>query len=51
MSATVSENNTRVTFTISKDLKERAATVANNEHRSLSNLLSVALEYYIKQHN
>lgn len=48
MPATVSENNTRLTFTISKELKSKAKEVAKEERRSLSNLLTIALEEYIK---
>lgn len=50
MAATVSENNTRITFTIEKDLKARAEEQAQKERRSLSNLLTIALEEYLKQH-
>lgn len=49
MAATVSENNTRVTFTIDKELKTKAEQCANKEHRSLSNLITVALEEYINK--
>ena len=48
MSATVSENNTRVTFTIDKELKSKAEEVAKIEKRSLSNLINIALEEYIQ---
>lgn len=48
MSATVSENNTRITFTIDKELKTKAEDIAKIEKRSLSNLINVALEEYIK---
>ena len=44
MSATVSENNTRITFTIEKELKIKAEECAKKERRSLSNLVNVALE-------
>lgn len=46
--ATVSENNTRVTFTIDKKLKEQAEKQAKIEKRSLSNLIIVALEEYLE---
>lgn len=46
--ATVSENNTRVTFTIDKKLKERAEKQAQKEKRSLSNLIIVALEEHLE---
>lgn len=48
MSATVSENNTRITFTIDKELKNKAESIAKDERRSLSNLINIALEEYIK---
>lgn len=47
MSATVSEDNTRITFTISKELKELAEVQAQKERRSLSNLINIALEEYL----
>lgn len=50
MSATVSENNTRLTFTIDKNLKTKAEQQATKERRSLSNLLNVALEEYLNNH-
>lgn len=49
MSATVSENNTRITFTIEKDLKVKAEEFAKKEKRSLSNLINIALEEYINK--
>lgn len=49
MSAHVSENNTRMTFTISKELKERSEKQAQKEMRSLSNLITVALEKYLSE--
>lgn len=49
MSATVSENNTRITFTIEKDLKVKAEELAKKEKRSLSNLINIALEEYINK--
>ena len=49
MSATVSENNTRITFTIEKDLKSKAEECAKREKRSLSNLINIALEKYINK--
>lgn len=49
MAATVSENNTRITFTIEKDLKSKAEEYAKKERRSLSNLINVALEEYINK--
>ena len=47
--ATVSENNTRVTFTIDKKMKEQAEKQAKKEKRSLSNLIIVALEEYLEK--
>lgn len=49
MAATVSENNTRITFTIDKELKSKAEECAKNERRSLSNLITIALEEYINK--
>lgn len=49
MSATVSENNTRITFTIEKNLKSKAEECAKKEKRSLSNLINIALEEYINK--
>lgn len=48
MSAHVSENNTRMSFTISKELKQKLEIQAKKERRSLSNLIIIALENYIK---
>lgn len=42
------EDSTRVSFTIKKKLKAEAEECAKEEHRSFSNLISVALEEYIK---
>ena len=51
MPATVSENNTRITFTIDKELKSKAEECAKNERRSLSNLINIALEEYLNNIN
>lgn len=51
MAATVSNNNTRVTFTIDKSLKIKAEECAKKEKRSLSGLINIALEEYIIKHN
>lgn len=51
MPATVSENNTRITFTIEKDLKSKAEECAKKEKRSLSNLINIALEEYINKNH
>lgn len=48
MPAHVSENNTRMSFTINKELKKRAEEQAKKERRSLSNLIIIALEQYLK---
>lgn len=50
MGGSISEENTRLPITISKDLKERAAFVAKCEHRSLSNLIIATLSAYVDQH-
>ena len=44
----VSENNTRTTFTINKELKKIAEEQAKKEQRSFANLLTVALIEYLK---
>jgi predicted HicB family RNase H-like nuclease len=49
MAAHVSENNTRMTFTISKELKQKAEEQATKERRSLSNFITVVLEQYLNQ--
>jgi len=51
MSATVSDNNTRITFTINKELKSKAEACAKNERRSLSNFITFALEEYINKNH
>lgn len=50
MGGSISEDNTRLPITISKELKERAAFVAKCEHRSLSNLIIATLSAYVDQH-
>lgn len=50
MGGSISEENTRLPITMSKDLKERAAFVAKCEHRSLSNLIIAILSNYVDQH-
>lgn len=50
MGGSISDENTRLPITISKDLKERAAFVAKCEHRSLSNLIIATLSEYVNQH-
>lgn len=49
MPALVSKNNTRIIITINKELKSKAEEIAKKEHRSLSNLIIVALEEYINK--
>lgn len=49
MPAHVSENNTRITFTISKELKDSIEECAQNEKRSLSNMINIAIEEYVKR--
>lgn len=50
MAATVSENNTRVTFTISKELKLQIEEQCKKDQRSFSNLINVALTEYLNNH-
>lgn len=50
MAAHVSENNTRMTFTIDKELKAKADEQAIKERRSLSNMITVAIEEYLNNH-
>ena len=49
MSATVSDNNTRLTFTISKELKSQIEDCAKKENRSVSNLINVILQEYVRK--
>ena len=49
MAATVSENNTRITFTIEKSLKVKAEEYAKKERRSLSGFINIDIEEYIKK--
>ncbi len=46
----VSEKNTRISITISKDLKNRAEEQSSKENRSLANLINVALAEYLNNH-
>lgn len=50
MAAHVSENNTRITFTISKELKEKVEEQCIKDQRSFSNLINVALTEYLNNH-
>lgn len=47
----VAENNTRVIITIPKELKEQLLQIADNESRSLSNLIVQVLKIYVNQQN
>lgn len=47
----VSENNTRVIITIPKELKEQLLQIADNESRSLSNLIVQVLKIYVNKQN
>ena len=47
----VAENNTRVIITIPKELKEQLLQIADNESRSLSNLIVQVLKIYVNKHN
>ena len=47
----VAENNTRVIITIPKELKEQLLQIADNESRSLSNLIVQILKIYVNQQN
>ena len=47
----VAENNTRVIITIPKELKEQLLHIADNENRSLSNLIVQVLKIYVNKQN
>lgn len=47
----VAENNTRVIITIPKELKEQLLQIADNENRSLSNLIVQVLKIYVNKQN
>ena len=47
----VAENNTRVIITIPKELKEQLLQIADNEGRSLSNLIVQVLKIYVNEQN
>lgn len=49
MPSHVAKDKERVNFTITKDLKKRIEKQAELENRSMSNLINVALEYYLKK--
>ncbi|MBP5607420.1 MAG: hypothetical protein J6X66_04020 [Lachnospiraceae bacterium] len=46
----VSKDKERINFTISKADKEKLQHIANNDNRSLSNTINVAIKEYIKAH-
>ena len=45
----ISNKNTRIIITLSKELKEKSAIEANIQNRSLSNLCSFLLENYVNR--
>ena len=45
----VSQDNTRILITISKDLQNQLKKKAEKEHRSVSNLCSKILSEYLKR--
>ncbi|MGN1043614.1 MAG: hypothetical protein ACI4PR_02275 [Acutalibacteraceae bacterium] len=45
----VSQNNTRIIITISKELKEKFKALAEKDGRSFSNLCSKVISDYIKR--
>ena len=47
----VADNNTRVMITMPKELRDKLLVIANNESRSLSNLLVQIAKIYIQEHN
>lgn len=51
MKTTISKENTRMNIVISKELKKQAEKQAQNEMRSVSNLISVAIKEYIEKNN
>jgi len=51
MAAHVSENNTRITFTIEKELKSKAEECAKREKRSLGNFITIAIDEYINKNH
>ncbi len=46
----VGKDKERVNFTISKSDKEKLLQIAENESRSLSNTINVAIKEYIQKH-
>lgn len=43
----ISNDNTRMSIVIPKDLKEKISTIANNENRSASNLIVNLIANYV----
>lgn len=46
---TISSQNTRISLTISKELKEKLQLIAKKENRTLNNLIITALLDYSKK--
>ncbi len=46
----ISDNNTRVMVTIPKELRDKLVLVADNEGRSLSNLIVQILKNYLQEY-
>lgn len=47
----VAENNTRVIITIPKELRDKLSVIAEEDGRSLSNLIVQILKIYVNEHN
>lgn len=47
----VADNNTRVMVTMSKDLRDKLLIIADEEGRSLSNLIVHISKIYIQKHD
>ena len=47
----ISDKNTRIAVTISKDIKVQIEKIACKENRSLSNLIVTLIKNYIDDHN
>lgn len=44
----ISENNTTMSFVISKELKEELGVLATKENRSMSNLIVTLIDNYVQ---
>lgn len=44
----ISENNTTMSFVISKELKEELGSIASKENRSMSNLIVNLVDNYVE---